>query len=851
MNWTNLWNRLRGPSASHERDLDEELAFHREALERETPPNGVRTRMGNLTLAREDARAAWRFTWLDDAARDLRYAVRSLRSQPGFTIAATLALVLGIGLNAIVFSVYNTLALAPWMIRDGDRAVQVYLEEQRGVWNGMSWPQYRYLASHTQTLSGLAGFATFGTRVKLGTAGWDANLAAVSDNYFSLLGTGFHLGRGFTQSADYRRPEPEVILEYNTWRSQFGGDPDIVGRTLEMGGQHRLRIVGVAVEGFTGPSPTAPSLWVAAGWRDVLQPDIQSIDNAGMCCIRAIGIRKPDTAIPAAQAELTVLSRQFNEQLRRDPSNVLVTSAALLGNPTIARQATPVFLAAGIAALLVLLLACANVANLQIARALGRRREIAVRLSLGAGQGRILRQLFTESLVLTSIAGTIGILLNIWAPQWIVQAMAPARLTSALRFETDYRVAIFVAVMTFLAALVSGLIPATRIVREAIAAGLQEGQASPSGMRLRSVLLASQVALCAVLLSTAMLLARALESARGLEPGFAYRNVLLFAPNLASSGIDDTQAAPILATLIERVRALPGVQAVAHASAVPLGRRSEGSVVVDPNTGERRMAGIARVSANYFETLGIPLTNGRTFSTGEEALDNTIVVNEAFVNAIRPTATAFDRSIIGTAATVSARELGARHEPFAYMPSQGTAVSQLLIRHTVDAGPAIARALPGIAAEVDKRIAGTVTPYLTVVEEARYSAIVAASVAGILSSLALLLACVGIYGVTAYNVSQRTREIGVRIALGANRGSILGLIFGQNLRAIAAGAIAGSIGAYAFARLLSSLLFGVQPGDPMALLGAATVLLAAAALAVFAPARRASVLDPSTTLRQD
>lgn len=864
MNWNSIWNRLRGSTSAQRRDqeqhLSEELQFHRSLKEQDLRQSGMSeadarrlaaVEMGNLTLAHEDARAAWRFTWFDDAVRDLRYAVRSLRSQPGFAIAATLALVLGIGLNAIVFSVYNTLALAPWMIRDGDRAVQVYVEEERGRWNGMSWPQYRYLASHTRTLQGLAGFATLTTRAKQGENTWDANLAAVSGNYFELLGTGFQLGRGFTVSTDYRRPEPEVILEYNTWRSQFGSDPDIVGKSIEMGAQHRLRIVGVTVEGFTGAAPVAPQMWVAAGWRDILQPDVQSIDNAGMCCMRVVGIRKPDTAMPAAQAELTVLSRQFNEELRRNPSNILVTSAAVFGNPTIARQATPVFLAAGIAALLVLLLACANVANLQIARALGRRREIAVRLSLGAGQGRILRQLFTESLVLTSIAGGIGVLLNIWAPAWIVQALAPARLTSGLRFETDYRVAAFVALMTFLAALVSGLLPATRIVREAIRSGLQEGQSSPAGMRLRSVLLGSQVALCAILLSTAMLLARALESARTLEPGFAYRNVLLFAPNLSASGIGDAQALPVLATLIDRVRALPGVEAVAHASSVPLGRRSESSSIEDPSNGERRAVGLARVSANYFETLGIPLVTGRTFTTGEEALDKTIIVNEAFVNSVRPSATALDRSIIGSAATVSSRELGSKHELFAYLPSKGTASSQLLIRHAPGAGAAISRALPGLATEVDKRIAGTITPYTTLVDEARYSAIVAASVAAVLSSLALLLACVGIYGVTAYNVSQRTREIGVRIALGASRRSILALLFGQNLRAIGLGAVAGCLGAYAFARLLSSLLFGIPPGDPLAMLSAGTVLIAAAVLAVFAPARRASSLDASLTLRQD
>ncbi|BDC53012.1 hypothetical protein F183_A53270 [Bryobacterales bacterium F-183] len=841
--------------------MAEELQFHRSLKERELQDAGLSeadarraaaVAIGNVTLAREDARAAWRFAWLDDAVRDLRYAVRSLRTQPGFTIAATLALVLGIGLNAIVFSVYNTLALAPWMIRDGDRAVQVYVEAQRGMWSGMSWPQYRYLASHTQTLQGLAGYTLFNAQMKRGDGKWDASIAAVSDNYFELLGTGFQIGRGFSKSADYRRPEPEAILEHNTWRSQFGGDPNIVGTWLDTsGGQQRLRIVGVALEGFDGANPVAPQMWVAAGWRDILQPDGKSIDNAGMCCMKAVGIRKPETSMGAAQAELQVLSRQFNEEIRRDPSNVLVTSAALLANPSIARQATPVFLAAGIAALLVLLLACANVANLQIARALGRRREIAVRLSLGAGQGRILRQLFTESLVLTSLAGTIGILLNIWAPKWIVQTMAPERLTTALRFATDYRVAVFIAAVTFLAALISGLIPATRIVREAIASGLQEGQASPSGMRLRSVLLGSQVALCAVLLSTAMLLARALESAKTMEPGFAYQNILLFAPNLSSSGFDDAKAVPMLRELTTRIQALPGVEAVAHASSVPLGRRSESSVIQDPSNGERRSAGIAHVSANYFATLGIPLVNGRGFSTAEEALDTSIVVNDALVKSVRPGSTLFDRTIIGTAATVSWRELGSKHELFAYMPSNGTAVSQLIIRHAPGAGDAIARALPGIAAEVDKRIAPTVTPYTTVIGDARYSAIVAAAVAGILSSLALLLACVGIYGVTAYNVSQRTREIGVRIALGANRSSILALVFGQNLRTIAAGAVIGAAGAYAFARLLSSLLFGVQPGDPLALLSAAGLLMAAAAIAVFAPARRASVLDPSITLRQE
>jgi putative ABC transport system permease protein len=554
------------------------------------------------------------------------------------------------------------------------------------------------------------------------------------------------------------------------------------------------------------------------------------------------------------------LSAQFAASVQRNANRVQLTAPTVMAraNLTMRGSASTVFMALGTASLLILLLACANVANLQLARAVARRREIAIRLSIGAGRGRILRQLLVESMLLSAIAGAVSLALSSWGPKRIMQMIGPEARMS-FQFSNDWRVIAFILLVTAAAAILFGLAPAWTAVRDAVASGLREGGRTTSGGRMRTILLAVQVGLCAVLVSSAALLVRAFDESRHLDTGFRYEEIVLMSPGLESSGLNEEQARGVLQPLLERIGRLPGVVSVAHASVVPLGNSSNSTSVPDPRTKEPVSIGFNHVSANFFETIGVPVVAGRGFTAADEGRTDRLMMTQAAAdrlwpseNAVGKTVTLLDRpyEVIGVVRDFSTRELGPSKELHLYVPSKGTRVASLLVKRT---GPleVMLAALPKVAKQQDRRLMATVTPFRQNVDRARQMAAVSASIAGVLSGLSLLLACVGIYGVAAYNVSQRSREIGVRMALGARPRAIVEMVLRQNLRTVLAGAAVGIVAAVGFARLLTSLLYGVKPGDPGALMGAAVVLLLTAAAATWGPARRASSVDPAITLRHE
>ncbi|MEX2263636.1 MAG: ADOP family duplicated permease [Bryobacteraceae bacterium] len=877
MNWTRFFNRLKGRPAAHEEDLDAELAFHQNMKERDLLARGMtegearrsaRRGMGNLTLAREEAYEAWTIRWLSDSIRDLRHAARTLTAQPGFTLATVLALVLGIAVNAILFNVYNALALAPWAIRDAKQTVQVFSERRAGQWIGFSWPHFRHLQANTQSLAGLAAFSGTGTLVSQGDASWGANAVAASENYFELIGTGFAAGRGFSGgTGNLHDPAPEIVLHYDTWMTRFGGDRGIVGAWLELSGR-RLQVVGVAAAGFSGPTTNIPHMWIPGAWRDIFNPAQKILENPNSCCVSVIGRLKPGVSRAGAQAELNTLSTQFVASAKREKSRVLVTAPTFLANPSRFRPASAIFLAMGAASLLILLLACANVANLQLARATARRREIAVRLSLGASRGRILRQLVAEGLLLSGIAGAASVAISAWAPGGIVRMIAGPGESLTFRFANDVRVLAFILFATFVAAMLFGLAPALTAVRDGTAMGLREGGRATSTGRMRSILLAAQVALCAILLSGTALLVRALDRVRHLDTGFQYEKVIVMSPGLDASGVSDERARGLLVPLIERIGGLPGVESVARASVIPYGE-GFGVRVADRRTEAGVNAGFNEVSANFFETLRIPLLHGRSFTRGDEARMDTVIINEAAAQRLWPGESPLGKTlqilptlrierkdlmrpleVIGVVRNFGGRGFGTEREPYICMASPGARRSRLLIRHSGEAGPLMME-LPKHAREIDRRFLASAAPYSETIANALRSANLSAAIASVLGTLSLLLACVGIYGVAAYNVSQRTREVGVRMALGARPRAILAMVLKQNLRTVVVGAAVGIVGAISFGRLLTSLLYGVKPTDPLAMLVTIAILFGTSALATWGPARRASRVDPAITLRHE
>ncbi|MBI2685744.1 MAG: ABC transporter permease [Acidobacteria bacterium] len=867
MNWMNLWNRLRGRPAGTDETIDEELAFHAAMRHRDFERQGLtsaeaalatRRSMGNLTRTREDAREAWSFVWLADLWRDVQYGARVLRAQPGFTAAATIALSLGIGLNGILFTVYNAMAFTPWAIRDAARAVQIYTEDTTGKWRGFSWPEYKYLRDHTRTLEAVAASDHAGLRVQLGDQMWNAYGIAASGNFFDALGTGFAAGRGFSPSAaDAVSPAPEIVLQYDTWQGRFGGDAGIVGQWAEINGR-QLQVVGVAAQGFSGPSGTVPHLWIPAAWRDKLNPGANFYTSVSSCCAQVLGYLRPGVGRDQAQAEINTLSGQFRRSENRAPGRQKLTDPSLLASPAMDRRVSQVFLLMSLSTGLILLLACANVANLQLARAQVRRREIAVRLSLGAARGRILRQLLAESILLASLAGTVTLFLTTTVPKAFVLWMVPSDEQIALHFDPDWRVGLFLVAASFATGLLFGLAPALAAVHDAAASGLRDGGRAATGGRLRALFLVAQVAVCSTVLGGAALLVRAMQEAHHIDPGFRWQPAIVVSPNLFSTGATDAQSAELVSLLVERLRQLPGVESVATTTIVPLGNTFNSTSVPRPNTNDSTMSYVSKVSPNYLRAMRIPMAAGRDFERADESRNDIVILNEALASQLLPGQNPIGkivdamgkRQVVGVVRATSVRELSPLPENHFYLPTRGERGTRIVLTHSGPAAPFLSE-LPKIARALDPRILASAIPFEQNIDRARRAAQIAATVAVGLSLLALTLACVGIYGVAAYHVAQRTREFGVRAALGARPGQIIAMVLKQNLRSVAIGSLTGIAGAYGLGQLLRSLLYGLSPADPAAVIGTISILAVASILAAWPNARRASSIEPATALRHE
>ncbi|HBY59251.1 MAG TPA: hypothetical protein DEH78_05485 [Solibacterales bacterium] len=869
MNWRNVVSRLRGRPPALEADLDEELAFHREMKEQafrerglsdEDARSAARRALGNVTVAREEARAAWRFSWIADLAKDLGYGWRGLRREPGFTLPAVLALTAGLGLNGLLFTIYNTLALAPWAIRDAENTVQV-LTDRGGRWGGMTWPEHRFLSEKTGTLAALTAWDTIDVRAKRDGATWQADAVVVSANYFDAIGTGFALGRGFlTGPESQRNPPAEVVLHYEAWQGRFGGDPGVLGQWMEINGQ-RVRIAGVAAPGFSGVSPETPDFWFTVEWARLYLKSGREFDSQGSCCAQAVGRLKPGVGREAAREELSALISQHRESIGGEKTSILLTAPSFLANPSLHSQALPAFLLIALASVLVLLLASANVGNLLLARGAARQRELAVRLSLGAGRGRLLRQMTAESLLLSLLAGGLTLAMAATLPPVIVRWVVDPEDRIAFSFALDWRVVGFVLAASMATTLLFALAPARHAVREGQAiAGLQEGGRGGSrGNRLRLVLLTAQVALCAILLSSASLLIRAAQKVRDMEPGFRHAGAILLETGLDSSGVNEEQAAALLERLRDRLAVLPGVTSMAHTTVVPLGNSFTGTRITHPQTGQDVGTGLHHVSAGYFEALRIPLREGRSFTRLDESREDVAMMNEALAAQMWPGESAAGKTfqwlrrpvtIVGVVGNVSVRELGRRDEPHLYFPSRGWLRSAFLISADASAAPLLAE-LPALARETDSRFLATASSLSAKVQRAQRSAGVAASMAGAISGVALVLAFVGLHGVASYHLVRRTREIGVRMALGAEPSQVVRLITGQSLRPVLLGGALGAAGSLGAGQLLAGMLYGVSPADPFAVAGTVAVLAGVALLAICVPAARAASINPADTLRHE
>ncbi len=806
--------------------------------------------------------------------RRLRPTLRSFAKRPVFTLAAVLTLALGIGLNSAVFSAVYALLLRPLPgVERPDRLVQLYRSYPGDFEYGSnSIPHYLDVrAESADVFSGVALW-TF-VPVNLGTE-QNVEMAVgemVSANLFEVLGVRPALGRGFTSEEDAGiGAHPVAVLGWDAWRSRFGGDPGVLGRTVRLNGEP-YTVVGVAPRGFTGPFPmVSPVFYAPLTMQPQLQARESLWESRGNNQFSVIARLRPGATVDRARSAMVALARRLEE---RYPDQYKGGGITLVPQPEAGIH--PMFTAAerGLSAVmmgvvsLLLLLACVNVANLFLARAQERRREMGIRLSVGARRSHLVRQLLGESVLLSLVSALLGLALARIAIGIANGVTLPIDFPIDFDLSLNGPVLLFTLVVATAAGVIFGLAPALQASSPELVSALKSEpgteRAGAYRSRLRQALVVSQIALSLLLLASAGLFLRALGRAMSLDKGFDAANLLVASVDPSLQGYDAERTQTFFAQLLERVRALPGVDDAAVAEMVPLGLNNQQTSIDVPGytygENERRSFDYNYVGDDYFETMGIPLLEGRPIEPRDRGAP-VAVINRRMAERFWPGQSALGHSIergdreyqvIGVVPTGKYRSLGEDPLEYVYFPIGSGFNSQLTLHVRTRSEPT--RLLPQIRAAVRALDPGlpvfdakTMTRHLGI---ALMPARLAGVVLGIFGALGLFLAAIGTYGVIAYSVAQRRREIAIRMALGAARPQVVGLIIRQGAGLVAVGLALGLVGAFTAGRLVQGLLYGVSTADPAALGGVSAVLLAAALIATWLPARRAASVDPMESFR--
>lgn len=850
-------------------DLAEEMELHRAMLEDTQREQGLsdqearyaaRRVMGNVTQAAEEARQVWLAQWVESVWQDLGYAARSLKSQPGFTFMALLALVLGIGLNTSLFTAINSVLFRQWDVPEPDRMVNVLLRNQFSGYGGFSLASVRFLNENSKTVEGVAVARPY--RVVLDSPGGEpnANGSFVTGNYFEVIKVAMTLGRGFISSEDdATAPTAVAVLSHNAWTERYAADPAILGRTIQVE-EVPFTVIGVLGEAFGGTVENSVDFWAPLASLKLTRPNDTGIAPMLMspdwCCSGAMARLRSGFSRQQAQAEWNTLFGQYSESIKRKPSEILLTGTAMLDHPQRRRQAAPVIGILMTAIGSILLLACANVSNLLLARASSRQREIAVRIAIGASRMRVVRQLLTESLLLATIASAASLLLAWFLPSLMLRLLnqePPANL----HLTPDLNVLLYSLVITMVAAVGFGLVPALRGVGDTGDASSLKSKHSSQRFRLRGVLLGIQVTVSVTLLIAAGLLARGLSYAHTLDLAFRTEGVSAVNVTLPSNSYDASRQAEFYDTLAARLAA--GGDPVGLSTVIPLGnsRSQTNFSVADPNTPENPSMLIQRVSADYFKVLEIPILLGRNFLP-EDRVRGSILVNESLARMYWP-----DRSPVGEIVTIG-RE---KHEIVGVVRNAqiyeiGSVPPTTFAPFVPDghafSGPtavlvpeALASSALATVRQMESRAGASAVAMTAQVDASLGDSAGIAKMAGALGLVALLLATVGVYGVVSYSVEQRRREIGIRMALGAKPGEVAGLVLKRNSWGVTIGLVVGLALSMALSGVLESELHGVSRFDPVAYGSVLTLLLAAAVAASLIPARRAARMDPVRALHHD
>ena len=797
--------------------------------------------------------------------QDVRYAVRVLRKSPTFAIVAVLTLALGIGANTAIFTVVNALLLRPLPYGDADRLVTVWQDMRARGGPADEWATPGNYADwrNEKALFEEIAVVTAWRPTLIGRAEPEPIPGEqVSHEYLSVLGVVPALGRTFRGEDDVPNAPRVVMISDGIWRRHFGAAPDVVGRTVALSGQPH-EIIGVLPAGFRPIVSASADLWRPLRLNTVTP-------SRGAVVLRAVARLPAGLSIARARAAATVLARRLEAQ---HPDFNEKTGINLIDlRERVVGDIKPGLLAMLGAVAFVLLIACANIANLVMARASGRGRELAVRVALGAGKGRLVRQLLTESLLLAVLGGVAGLVLGWWAVDGLV-AIAPASAPRIAEVRLDFAVFIFVALLSVATGVLFGLMPAIHTSRRDIVQPLKDaarGNVMAAGRGFRRALIAAEVALALMLLTGGGLLLQTFVHLRSTNLGFDPDNVLVGSVNPPGAGGYDTAAKhrAFYDQVLERARALPGVRRAALASVLPLGGDSDMSFAIEgrPSPSSPRQTPVTwyrLVSAEYFETMGVRIAAGR--SLADRPATPSVVVNETFARSYFPGEEPLGRrvrfggndspsfTIVGISADVKTR--GARESTPVemFIPYwQFTEPGMTIVLRTAGDPALLSAPLRQAVAAIDRAVpvAGLGTLDAIVadsIEQPRFFALLA----GAFAALALILAAIGIYGVMAYVVSQRTSEIGVRMALGATSREVFRLVLGDGLRLTAIGLVIGVAGSIGVGRWLKSQLFGVGSGDWPTMAATALLLLAVAAVACLVPARRAMRVEPMTALRAE
>lgn len=810
---------------------------------------------------------------IESVRQDVRHAVRSLRRTPALTVAALLMLAIGIGLNTAVFSAAYALLLQPLPgVTAPDRLVQIY-RSYRGdfVYGANSIPHYLDIRNRADVFDGVALWDFVSVNLSTGDRNEMAMAQIVSANFFDVLGVRPMPGRGFLPAEDVGVGEhPVAVLSHVAWQTRFGGAPEIVGHEIRVNGQS-YTVVGVAPPEFRGPLPiVTPVLWAPLTMQPQLEARESRWEARGNNSFEVLARLRPGVTIAQARQAMDALHLQLAEEHPTvyDGGGITLVPQSELGlHPQIATAQVAISaVLIGVVGLL-LLLACVNLATLFLARAQGRRREMAIRLSVGAARGRLVRQLLVESLLLSLLAGALAMGLA-----GVVMGLAngvrlPLDVPISPGFELNRPVLLFTVAVAISVGVLFGLIPALEASRPDLIPGLTSDPATETGgirrSRLSRGLVVAQVALSLVLLVSAGLFLRSLERATHMDKGFDAVNLLIASVDPSLQGYDTSRTRAFFEDLIVRVRALPGVRAAAVGDVVPLGLDGQQTGLDVPGytfgENDRRIFDYSFVGDGYFEAMGMPLVEGRGFTT-QDLRQRVAVVNQRLADRFWPGRSPIGRSvlyedaeyrIIGVTATGKYRTLGEAPLEYIYfpIPENWNAALTLHVRAASDAEsllPLVRREVEALDATLPIYNANTMTRHLGI---ALLPARVTATALGVFGALGLLLAAVGTYGVLAYSVAQRTHEIGIRMALGAERGRVVALVVSDGLRMVGFGLAIGLIGAALIGQLVESLLYGISGLDPLAFVSVSALLAAAGILASWLPAQRASEVDPVVAIR--